>query len=206
MSDLFKSPIKEQSAQEIADHLPQGRAWDLKNDPDSNLRKLIRSLAASYNSVEQKIEELNYELDVNKTLALLSEWEKSVLLPDSCLGDVDDLTERRNLVITRLQRTTTVTLQEFQDILDAFFPASKVTVYPGVEYFSLENTFEFTFFSDLINEKFILVLEIPFSSEAFEYDFEFQFENGLDEDKIICFIREFLPANVYPLIVNKVPL
>lgn len=196
MSDLFTAPSIEQSAQELADHLPQGRAWDIKNDPDSNTRKLLRSLAASYNQVEQKIQELHEELDVNKTLSLLEEWEKSVLLPDSCLGDIDDIEERRALVIRRLQKKAIVNLQEFQDIVNEFFPGFGIILKPGAEVFTFEYDLEMPLIGT-INEKFILVVEVNGSNIQFEYDLELPLGGGPNIERLRCFIEEFLPANVY---------
>lgn len=202
MPNRFFAPTKEQSAQELANHLPQGRAWDLKNDLDSNARKLLRSLAASYNQIEQKIDELHTELDINKTLELLPEWEHSVLLPDSCLGDIDDIQERRDLVITRLKKEAIVNLQEFQDIVNKFFPGLNIMLYPGFEYFSFEYDLEMTLWGDM-NDKFILVAELPFGDSQFEYDLEMSLEGGVNTDKLRCFIEEFLPANVYLFIIFK---
>lgn len=202
MPNKFKTPSKEQSAQVIANHMPKGRAWDLNKNVNSTVRKMVRSLSASYNQVEQKIEELHDELDINKTFNLLTDWEKSVLLPDSCLGDIDSIIERRKHVIRRLQRKTNVTIDEFQDIVDEFFTDVIVELVPGVDYYSFEYEFPYPFWGD-INDKFILVAKVtnPSTSESFEYEFEYPFHGAPNVEKLRCFIEEFLPSNVYLSIV-----
>lgn len=202
MRDLFKAPSKEQSAQELANHLPIGRVWDLKNDAESNTRKLLRSLAASYNQIEQKIEELHTELNINKTFELLPEWEASVLLPDTCLETLSDLEDRRNLVIERIRRQPIVTIQDFEDTVNVFFPTIGITFLPGLEFFNFEYTLEMTFLGN-ISEKFILVAVIPLGNNQFEYDLELTLTGGPNTDKLRCFIEEFLPANVYLYITYR---
>ena len=199
MSDLFSVGSKEQSAQDLSNHMPKGRAWALKNDRTSNLRKLIRSLAASYNAAKEKISELHDELDARQTLGLLREWEMSVGIPDECLGESETLIQRRQVVIDRLRKQPVVTLEEMENYVNTLFPELNITLIPGSEYFTFEYDFEVPFLGD-VNEKFILVVRVPVGGESFEYDFEVPFVGGPDTERLRCLLEKIVPANVYVII------
>ena len=82
MSNIFTAPTEEQTAQQMADSVPNGKVWAAKNIEDTTVRKLINSLAIAPNLVQQKIQELEFEFNIDNTTLLLPEWEVSVGLPD----------------------------------------------------------------------------------------------------------------------------
>lgn len=192
---LFGTPDLKTTTDFVTRHFPKGRAWGLKNEADSNIRKLIKSLASGFRTIQQQIEELAAEFDINQSILLLPDWEKSVGLPDQCLGSLTDLTKRRNEVILRLRKIPIVTLSEFQLLVDELFPGQGITLYPGREYYTFEYEFSFTFIGQ-VNERFILVVEIPESGTGFEYEFEITFEGGIDTNLVICVLERIIPANV----------
>ena len=80
-----------------------------------------------------------------------------------------------------------------QDFVDAIFPGGGIILFTGVEYYSFEMTFESIFLGDL-NEKFIIVAEIPEAAPFFEYDFEFEFTGATDNEKLRCVLEKIIPA------------
>ena len=199
MSDLLKTPTQEGTAQQLADSIPQGRAWGSKNVDDSNCRKLINSLAVVYNRVQQQIELLSDEFDILQTLELLPEWEESVGLPSECLGESETIQQRREAVVQRIKKDPIVTLSDFQNFLDGLFPGLGLKVIPGYEFYTFEYEFEIPFLG-AIDEKFILVVTVPVSEGGFEYEFEIEFEGGPDTVQLECILRKITPANVIILI------
>ena len=130
MTDIFTAPGS--TSQQMADCLPVGKAWGSKNIDDSNTRKLINSVSVAHNRAQQQIELLAGESDINNTVALLSDWETSVCLPDSCsAGFFGTLAQRRETVIERLRKTPTVTLAEMQAYIDKKAPENIVRLYPA---------------------------------------------------------------------------
>lgn len=83
MTNIFTAPTEDQTSQQMADSLPNGRVWAAKNIEDTNTRKLINSLSIAPNLVQQKIQELEFEFNIDDTTELLPEWEVSVGLPDT---------------------------------------------------------------------------------------------------------------------------
>lgn len=199
MSDIFKAPDAETTAQQMADSLATGRAWGKRNVPGSNTRKLINSLAVAHNLVQQKVEDLNNEFQINQTFDLLADWEESVGIPGECLGTSETLAQRRQAVIDRLGKMPIVTLEQMQAYVDALFPGLGVTLYPGYEYYGFEYDFEVPFLGD-ISDKWLLVAAVPLSDASFEYEFEMEFEGGVDTTQLECLLNKINPAPVYVII------
>jgi hypothetical protein len=142
MADIFTAPLS--TSQQMADSLPQGKAWGSKNIDGSNTRKLINSLAVAHNRAQQQIELLAGEFNINKTVELLADWETSVGEPDSCFdGVLGTLAQRRESVIEKLRKTPTVTLAEMQAYIDRKVPDIEVRLIPASTlqpaYVSTEN-------------------------------------------------------------------
>lgn len=198
MSDkLFKAPSD--TSQQMADCLAQGRAWGLKNDENSNARKLIKSLSVAHNRSQQQIELIETEFRIENSFDLLGEWEESVGIPDECIATSQTIEQRRAAVIERLKKLPIVTLADVQAYVDALFPSMGVIIYPGFEYYTFEYEFEIDFLSG-VSDKFILVAEVPLSDNTFEYDFEIGFEGGVDTTNLECVLNKIIPANVYLII------
>ena len=199
--NIFKAPTADQTAQQMADSLPTGNAWDLKNEPDSNLRKLLNSLSVAHNLTQQQIELLDDEFRIQGTFDLLEDWEESVGIPDSCVAASSTISERRQDVVDRLRRLPIVTLADMQAYVDALFPGLGVTLYPGLEYYNFEYTFEVPFLGD-VSDKFILVAEVPLSptTSYFEFDWEIIFEGGVNVERLECLLNKINPSNVYVII------
>lgn len=200
MSDnTFKAPSSETTAQQMADCLPTGRAWGKRNDPASNVRKLINSLSVAFNIVQQQVELLDDEFRIEETLALLEDWEKSVGIPGECLGTSETIAQRRQAVIDRLGKMPIVTLEQMQAYVDALFPGLGVVLVPGYEYYTFEYEFEVPFLG-ADDPKWILVAKVPLSLNTFEYTFEMTFEGGVDTDQLECLLNRINPASVYVII------
>lgn len=196
--NIFKAP--ESTSQQMADSLPDGCAWSLKNEDDSNLRKLINSLSVAHNTVQQLIELLDDEFRINQTYDLLDEWEESVGIPGECIGLYSTIAERRQAVIDRFKKQPIVTLADMQAYVDALFPGVGIVLYPGWEYLGgFEYEFEVPLWS-AVGERFVLVARVPIPPDGFEYEFELQFEGLPDVTELECLLNQINPACVYVLI------
>jgi hypothetical protein len=130
MADIFTAPLS--TSQQMADSLPEGKAWGSKNIDGSNTRKLINSLAVAHNRAQQQIELLAGEFNINNTVELLSDWETSVGEPDSCFdGVLGTLAQRRETVIEKLRKTPIVNLAEMQAYIDRKVPDIEVRLIPA---------------------------------------------------------------------------
>jgi hypothetical protein len=193
MSNIFTAP--DDTSQQMADSLPQGRAWAAKNIDTSNMRKLINSLAVVHNRSQQQIQLLDEEFRIDGTTDLLEEWETSVGLPDECTALSTTLALRRQAVIDRFRKKPWVTLSDLQTYVDNVFPEVGVILYPGGEYYPLEYELEATLMGD-VSDRFIIVAEIPLSGESLEYTLELTIEGGINTDELECVLNKLLLANV----------
>lgn len=198
-NNIFKAPCCPDTSQQMADDLPQGRAWGKRNDPESNTRKLINALSVAHNLVQQQIELLDDEYRIEQTIELLKDWEQSVGIPGECLGTSETLAQRRQAVIDRLGKMPIVTIEQMQAYVDALFPGLGVILYPGYEYYGFEYGFEVPFLGD-ISDKWLLVAAVPLSDASFEYEFEMEFEGGVNTTQLECLLNKINPAPVYVII------
>jgi len=201
--DIFKTPTQSGTTAQLVEHLPQGKAWEAKAVDGTTLQALVSGAAKPFNTTQKNIEVLCNEFNINTTTSILiNEWEESVGLPDECLGVTSDLQARRDAVIQRLRRTPFVTLAEMQAYVDELFPGAGIILFTGVEYYTFEYDFE-TIFLGEIDEKFVIVAELPVQDPKFEYEFEYQFTGAADQTKLRCVLERVIPANVL-LIIEEV--
>ena len=194
--NIFKPPKDlDAAAVLLADHMPQGRAFGKKCEDGSVMSGLIKGIASDFMIVQEEIFELASQFDINLSVDLLPDWETSVGIPDDCIFQFTTLEKRRDRVVQRLRKVPLVTLDELQSFVDSFFPDDNIILKPGSEVFTFEYDFEFTFLGD-VNEKFIIIAEIPVTGDGFEYTLEFEFSGGPDTSMLECLLRKVLPANV----------
>lgn len=194
--NIFKPPPDLDAAGNLlAEHMPEGRAFGKKCEDGSVMSELIKGIASDFMIVQEEIFELASQFDINLSVDLLPDWETSVGIPDDCIFQFTTLEKRRDRVIQRLRKIPLVTLDELQLFVDSFFPSDNIILKPGSEAFTFEYDLEFTFLGD-VNEKFIIIAEIPITGDGFEYTFEFEFSGGPDTSLLACLLRKVLPANV----------
>lgn len=192
---IFEAGDSDDYANRYAQHMPVGWIWNAKNVTGTVMRAFVAACATPFRLVNEIIFLVQNDFHVPNCTFLLEEWEESVGLPDSCFGQTNDIVERRNRILQRLARSPLVTLQQFQEYVDLLFPNIRIKLRPGTEVYSFAYTFEFEFWG-AINEKFVIVADVPPQGERFEYDFEFPFEGATDFDLLRCAMRRIMPANV----------
>lgn len=188
----FTAPTLGQSASQLASSLPDGRCWQAKNLPGTNVYALISACAAEFREIQKQIETLAREYDVRLTDQLLPDWEKSCGLPEECIGVLASLDERRAAVILRLRKIPFVNKAEYEQL--AFdLTGLNVTVTPGaeIELFPLE--FPCIFASG--NSYFKLYVTFNDTFGGFPYSFPFPFLRG-PSNIVECVFKQITPANV----------
>lgn len=199
----FAQPTIESTVVQLADHMPSGDAWAAKLIEDSDLHSQMHGTAKPFNMTQGRIEDLTREFNINQTVELITDWETSVGLPDTCLGPVSGIDERRALVKERLSKTPITTLEQQQAFIDRIFPGLDITLIPGTEFFGFEYDLEMFFLGD-VDERFIIVALIPPQEPFFEFEFEFAFTGGINQVQLQCVLDRISPANVLPLILEGV--
>ncbi|MEK0324569.1 MAG: DUF2313 domain-containing protein [Nitrosopumilus sp.] len=155
--------IQDSKAKSIAifsQHLPSGPAWEGKARPESNLFKLLKGMVTEFSRVESQIQNLANEHDINQTLNLLTEWETSVGIPDSCFTTTVSLAQRRINIRLKLGTLNgTVTDQDFVDI--ATILGFNVTITAGADLAVLfPLPFPLPLFADINEARFTMRVQI----------------------------------------------
>ena len=84
----------------LAALLPQGLIWP--RDAESNLGRLLHSLAEELARIDARGGDLINEADPRTAFELLSQWEKVCGLPDECSALSETLAARRGAVLAKL--------------------------------------------------------------------------------------------------------
>ena len=187
-ANLFKTPTITEVNSLIASDNPQGAVWSSKSIPGSLVYAFIQSAGVTLNRLYQAIEVLSEELDINKAVALLPEWERDVGNPDECSDLAATLEQRRQRVIEKLRKTPIVSLAEFQILGEALLDDLNVTftVTPG----EIQDAPTITNAS-----RFRLYLNFAVANQGFPYAFPLVL-GGFKSDLVFCVFEKLIPANV----------
>lgn len=188
----FTAPSVEVSASQLASNLPDGRCWEAKNLPGTNVYATISACGAEFREIQKQIETLAREFDIRLTDQLLPDWEKSCGLPEECIGPLSSLEARRNAVIIRLRKIPFVTKEELEQLASSL-TGLNVTVTPGsdVEIFRLSFPIPFS----VGNSYFKLHITFNDTIGGFPYSFPLPFFVG--QDKMVeCVFRQIISATV----------
>lgn len=188
----FEAPSQAEATREFASTMPDGRAWQAKNLPGTNIYATVSACAAEFRQIQIQIETLAREFDIRLTDQLLPDWETSVGLPEECLGTMASLADRRKAVIIRLRKIPFVTKADYEQL--AFeLTGLNVTVTPGAEIELFPLDFPIHFASG--NSYFKLYVTFNDSIGGFPYLFPFNFVSTGD-NIIRCVFEQIAPANV----------
>lgn len=131
----------------LAAHFPQGGVFDAVRRDESTFRNLLEGVSGEFLRLEQQVHDLCKELDPNSTRLLLEEWERSLGIPDDCIGISGTVEERRQAILLKLRGLRLQTADDFIELAAIFgkvifiipgavpgsYPATYPTIYGGSE-------------------------------------------------------------------------
>ncbi len=182
----------DRQGEKLAQYLPQGRAWENKFNPDSVLGKLLDALGQGKYRVEVAVELLSIEADINKTVLLIDDWEKSVGIPDDCFDNSGTLEERRRNVLFKLRRIEVSTEQDFIDIAAFYGVAVRIT--PGDINGGFPLLFQIAFYDSATTAKYTMIVDLPGVQEVFPITYPIPFSAGVN-GLIECLFLKHKPSN-----------
>jgi len=104
MADILTSYTTDQYITGIKNTLPSGKAWP-KDEPESNLSLICNAFAQFYNDIDTLSTELIDEVCPVYTEQLLSIWQETYNLPDSCVSSSSSTENQRNQLLARMGET-----------------------------------------------------------------------------------------------------
>lgn len=191
-------------------HLPRGEFWHAYRIIGKTAYKLFNAYADAYEDMSEALCRLVSELNPYSTEQLITEWERSVGLPDACLPAATTLQERRDQVIFRLTKRRWSTEQDWHDLAALF--GLTITIIQGwrvQEPALFDMCFDSWFFDFPRLGRFYVyidVIEGCGDTTGFDYSFDYPFSTlGSGCDLFKCILERVKPANVV-ILWNRDPV
>ena len=190
---LLKEITKDEQTNILAQYLPNNNVYCKKNDPDSNLRKVLIGLACVWLGERQVINQLFDEYDPSTTTDFISEWEGFVGIPDDCFGNVGNLEERRENILLKLAGTNATTAKQFENIAEIL--GFTVSVSSGIEFATLPLTLPFLLLGEgELGYIIVVTIDEALKPEGFPLTLPFTLTDPFPEI-LECLFNKLKPCN-----------
>lgn len=185
-----------EQADALANKMPRGKAWRDKFENGTVMRNLLLGYGLEYLRLENNLNYTDDELSLIRTQDMIREWEIEYGIDKSCFKDFnsEDLEQRIKNILVMIASNGTSTEEQFEAIAELL--GITVTVEAGTAYLTtFTMTFPFTFYSDLIDARYTIVVTVPDDiTTNFTLEFTFIFGSTL-LTLLKCFFNILKPAN-----------
>jgi uncharacterized protein YmfQ (DUF2313 family) len=194
---LFEPLPQETQGEMLAKHMPTGKAWEACFDDSTFMGKLVKGLAQEIYRLQLLIKKAIDERDINQTEDLISEWEKSVGIPDLCFTNTVTIAERRNQVLQKFSN-----FQGAQTATDLIRIAASfgitVTIETGAVFPLM---FPIVFSADSKNHTIVVRVSGILAAQTFPLPFALPFSKGTT-NFLKCIFEQLVPANVQVVVTS----
>lgn len=193
----FKEKTREEVVQIFANFIIDGYAQLNKNNPNSNMRKLMTGLMGGVEPVYFFIALIAYELNINNSFYLLEYWEKMVGIPDKCFPGNGTVEERRSHVIVKLALMNVQTADDIIKLLNLLGYEAEIT--PAIDRAVFPIEFPYYFFANNYQARSTIIIRIfgtGLSNVRFPLPFPIQF-TSLQQSIAECVIDKIKPAHIH---------
>lgn len=190
---MLKKRTQPQQADILAQYLRDDNLHEAKNRDDSTLRKILLGLASEWLNFRDKINEVVNEYNLQKTTALIQEWEEFVGIPDSCIPVASTIEQRRLNVLLKLSGINVTTEKQFKNV--ASILGYNIEVSNGVSTSTFPLTLPFLLISEA-SAPFTIVITLPSSIKPSGFPLTFPFTLTSQQPAILnCLFNKLKPAN-----------
>lgn len=192
---FFAAPTQDKQTQTIASELPDGFYWQAKWITFTVIYSMVFATAGAYILLKNMIETMAREFNLYTSVLLLgSVWEKSVGLPDTRLGETpQDLCSRKQQVKQRLTKKPTITMVEYQLLVDDAWKDLGIWLSTGSSSSSFRYNFRY-FLGEGFGTGDVFVIEVHIPWLAIDPD-----NPGNDPitlENLLSWFRDFVPAYI----------
>ena len=190
---MLKERTQPQQADILAQYLRDDNLHEAKNRDDSTLRKILLGLASEWLNFRDKINEVVNEYNLQKTTALIQEWEAFVGIPDDCIPVASTIEQRRLNVLLKLAGINATTEKQFKNV--ASILGYNIEVSNGVSTSTFPLTLPFLLISEA-SAPFTIVITLPSSIKPSGFPLTFPFTLTSQQPAILdCLFNKLKPAN-----------
>lgn len=190
---MFKERSQTQQADILSQYLRDDRLHEAKNTEDSTLRRILIGLASEWLNFRNKINEVSNEHNLQKTTALIQEWEQFVGIPDDCIPVASTIEQRRLNVLLKLAGIDATTEKQFKNV--ASILGYNIEVSNGVSTSTFPLTLPFLLISEA-SAPFTIVITLPSSIKPSGFPLTFPFTLTSQQPAILdCLFNKLKPAN-----------
>ena len=184
---MFKSPTLNEMTVAVADALPEGKAWKLKNQK-GKMNDLLRGFAVEFVRVAEDLQDIavSYiptEINLGQGTFFV-DWLRAFKIPDECLFSFSEPQLVALYLIAKSRRLVALSDRASYDALATFFGATLKFSYPA-------------------DHTIIITIEI-LTALAFPYTFPFVF-GGASGSLLKCIFEKRVPMHI-DLTVNIVEI
>jgi len=191
----FKQPDQQKV---LADYMRNDKLFTGKRISTKKFYKLLAGLAIEIGRVEGILDDIAINYDPAQTVELIERWESAIGIPCECFPVSENIEDRRNNVIAKLNASGVVTADDFVELGTKF--GLNIEIFPGQDVLTFPYTFPFVLNDG--NPKFIMVINISSTEvgDVFTYTFPITLRSAEKINIVQCLFKKLAPANVEVLI------
>ena len=177
--NIFNALSKDDSYLLLSKHMPIGRMWSNVFNKDTNIGKLVYGLSIECYRISLLENELANEYDIEQTTKLISEWEKSVGIPNTIYKNTGSISDRRRNVKYLFNNFLGIQTAEDFVRLATYF-GFDVNITNAVDFATFPLSFPILFF-DSKAVKYTIIVNLQNSTVAlnsFPLTFPISFSDG----------------------------
>lgn len=194
MADYVQNNTEQEQANILAQYLRNDPLHAGKFIDGSNLRKLLIGLASGFIDFNNFLNLIVKEGDLNEANFLLTEWERTLGIPDDCLTNNGSLEERRRNLLLKLAGLQGTLIEQFEYVVNVL-GYSGIEIKTAVEKSTYPLQYPFPYF-DEEQAPFIIYVILPPELTPTTYPLTYPIQYNSVITLLECIFDKLKPANV----------
>lgn len=194
MADYIQNNTEQEQANILAQYLRNDPLHEAKFIEDSNLRKLLIGLAGGFIDFNNFLNLIVKEGDLNEANFLLSEWERTLGIPDDCLTNNGTIEERRINLLIKLAGLQGTLIEQFEYVIN-LLGYSGIQIKTGIAGTTYPLQYPFTYLS-ADEAPFTIFVILPAQLTPTTYPLQYPIHYNSIIPKLQCIFDKLKPANI----------
>lgn len=192
---LIQDKTIDQQADSIAHYLPNGPLFEAKFVDGTNLRKLLRGLAAELERYYIILNDVAEDYDILKTQVLINLWESALGIPGTCFDNSGSLEERRLKLLIKLKYLHGQTVDDYINLAALLGFTIEIELCKTHGMFPM--AFPIYFFPTTTSVLFSMIITLPSDDEPIGFPLTFPIVFTTPQNALLqCLFDRLRPAPV----------